>query len=86
MQFLLESLMITFIGGFGGMSFSYILTETFKRIPVESDVLEFMGKPTISLEIGIIVISILGVMGVLSGIFPALKASSVSPVESLRYE
>ncbi len=86
MQFLLESLMITFIGGFGGMSFSYILTESFKRMPIESDVLEFMGRPTISLEIGIIVISILGVMGVMSGIFPALKASSVSPVESLRYE
>ncbi len=86
MQFLLEALMITFIGGFGGMSFSYILTETFKRIPIESDVLEFMGRPTISLEIGIIVISILGVMGVISGLFPAIKASSVSPVESLRYE
>ena len=86
MQFLLESLMITFIGGFGGMSISYILTETFRRIPVESDVLEFMGKPTISLEIGLIVISILGVMGVISGLFPAIKASSVSPVESLRYE
>ena len=86
MQFLLESLMITFIGGFGGMSISYILTETFRRIPVESDVLEFMGKPTISLEIGLIVITILGVMGVISGLFPAIKASSVSPVESLRYE
>lgn len=86
MQFLLESLMITFIGGFGGMSFSYILTESFKRIPLENDVLDMMGRPTISLEIGIIVISILGVMGVMSGLFPAIKASSVSPVESLRYE
>ncbi len=86
MQFLLESLLITFIGGFGGMSFSYILTETFRRIPIESDVLDMMGRPTISLDIGIIVITILGIMGVMSGIFPAMKASSVSPVESLRYE
>jgi putative ABC transport system permease protein len=85
-QFLVEALIITFFGGLGGMSISYILTESFKRIPVQSDVLDFMGRPTISLEIGLVVIAILGIMGVLSGFFPALKAASVSPVESLRYE
>ena len=85
-QFLVEALIITFFGGLGGMSVSYILTEAFKRIPIKSDVLDFMGRPTISLEIGLIVIAILGVMGILSGFFPALKAASVSPVESLRYE
>jgi len=86
MQFLIEALMITFLGGFGGMSISYILTEAFKRIPLESDVIQFMGRPTISLEIGIIVIAILGVMGIVSGLFPAMRAASVNPVESLRYE
>ncbi|UCG61268.1 MAG: ABC transporter permease [Candidatus Zixiibacteriota bacterium] len=85
-QFLIEALIITFFGGFGGMSISYIMTEAFKRVPIESDVLEMMGRPTISLEIGIIVIVILGVMGILSGLFPAMKAASVNPVESLRYE
>ncbi len=85
-QFLIEALIITFFGGFGGMSISYVMTEAFKRVPIESDVLEMMGRPTISLEIGIIVIVILGVMGILSGLFPAMKAASVNPVESLRYE
>ncbi len=85
-QFLIEALLITFIGGFGGMSISYVLTEGFKRIPIESDVLDFMGRPTISWEIGLVVITILGIMGILSGLFPAMKASSVNPVESLRYE
>jgi putative ABC transport system permease protein len=85
-QFLLEALGITFFGGFFGMSITYIATEGFKRIPIESDVLDFMGRPTVSLEIGIIVILILGVMGLLAGLFPAIRAASVNPVEALRYE
>ncbi len=85
-QFLLEALLITFFGGAGGMAVSYVLTEGFKRVPIESDVLNFLGRPTISFEIGLIVVVILGVMGILSGLFPAMKAASVNPVESLRYE
>ena len=85
-QFLIEALLITFVGGFLGMSISYILTEAFKRAPIESQVLDFMGRPTISIEVGLIVVAILGVMGLLSGFFPALRASSIRPVESLRYE
>ena len=85
-QFLVEALIITFAGGLAGMAFSYIVTEAFKRLPMQSDILDFMGRPTISFEIGAVVIIILGVMGLVSGFFPALKASSVKPVESLRYE
>lgn len=85
-QFLLEAFLITFLGGGVGMAISYILTEGFKRIPIHSTVLDFMGRPTINLEIGFVVVLILGIMGLLSGFFPALKASSVTPVESLRYE
>ncbi len=85
-QFLLEALLITFGGGVLGMAISYILTEGFKRIPIESDVLNMMGRPTISIEIGLLVIAILSIMGVVAGLFPAMRASSVNPVESLRYE
>ena len=85
-QFLLEAVLITFTGGFLGMFISVAATEAFKRVDIESEVLAFMGRPTISLEIGFVVVAILGVMGIMAGLFPAMKAASVSPVESLRYE
>lgn len=85
-QFLIEALIITFGGGIGGILISYIMTEGFERIPIQSDVLDFMGRPVISTEIGVVVVIILGTVGLLAGLFPALRAASVSPVESLRYE
>ena len=79
-------MIITFGGGVGGILVSYVMTEGFKRVPIESDVLDFMGRPTISTEIGITVVVILGLVGIVAGLFPAMRAASVSPVESLRYE
>ncbi len=85
-QFLVEAMIITVIGGFGGMFISYLGTEAFKRVPIKSEIFDWLGRPTISFQIGLVVVLILGVMGVLSGLFPALKASKVNPVDSLRYE
>jgi putative ABC transport system permease protein len=85
-QFIIEALGITFLGGLLGMAVAFIMTEMYKMVPMESEALAFWGKPTVSLEIGIIVTVILGILGFLAGFFPALKAASVNPTEALRYE
>lgn len=86
MQFVVEALGITFLGGLLGMTVAYTSTEIFKRIPIESEILDMMGRPTVSLEIGILVTLILGILGFLAGLFPAMKAASINPTEALRYE
>jgi putative ABC transport system permease protein len=86
LQFIIEALGITFLGGMLGMAVAYILTETFRAIPMQWDVLDLMGRPTVSLEIGITVTVILGILGFFAGLFPALRAASINPTEALRYE
>ena len=86
MQFIIEALGITFTGGLVGMAGAFFLTEIFKRIPIESEVLSFMGRPSVSMEIGFMVTIILAMLGFLAGLFPAMKAASINPNEALRYE
>ncbi len=86
LQFITEALFITFMGGGIGIALIYSATEAFKMIPLDIPVLDIMGRPTVSLVDGLIVTLILGTMGVVAGYFPSRKASSVNPVDSLRYE
>jgi len=85
-QFILEALWITLFGGALGIAIGYVITEAFKMVEIQSEAVNFLGKPAVSLEIGLVVTLILGIIGFLSGLFPAMKASSVDPVKSLRYE
>lgn len=86
LQFMSESTLISFIGGAGGLLFSFVVTKILKQIPIQNEGLLFLGKPTISWEIGFITALILGIIGIASGYFPAKKAANLNPVECLRYE
>jgi putative ABC transport system permease protein len=84
-QFLLESLLLSAIGGILGLFFSFSLVSLCSFIP-ETGIFEFIGKPTLSAEIPIISVIILLVISLFSGYFPAKKAANLKPVECLRYE
>jgi putative ABC transport system permease protein len=85
-QFLLEALIITVLGGVLGVLACIVIVKIWGAIPMEADWAQWLGKPVISLEIAVVTSLILGIIGMLAGIFPSRRAASVNPVESLRYE
>jgi putative ABC transport system permease protein len=85
--FVLEALVYTLLGGAIGIILSTLLITAATFIPTEGNqVLEFLGKPTLSPQIGIATSLILGLIGLLAGYFPARRAASVDPAATLRYE
>ena len=85
-QFIFEALLLAFIGGAIGMLFSYGIVSIVRMLPAEDGPMQFLGRPILSLTTMLATTAVLGTIGLLAGFFPARKAASVDPVESLRYE
>jgi len=91
LQFISEAIVITFLGGLLGIAFSYFLVHV---IPPRPFLAEMMDDPTgqtdihllLSANVAAVATSILMTIGLLSGLWPALRAAQMDPIESLRYE
>jgi putative ABC transport system permease protein len=86
-QFIFEALLIAFIGGTIGLLFSWGVVAAVRMLPADADgPMQFLGRPILNPFIMLMTAAILGTIGFLAGFFPARRAASVDPVESLRYE
>jgi putative ABC transport system permease protein len=86
LQFVGEALFIAFLGGAIGILISWAIISGVRLIPSEEGAMQFLGKPILSASTMFLTAGILAFIGLLAGFFPARKAASVDPVESLRYE
>ncbi|MBN2010822.1 ABC transporter permease [candidate division KSB1 bacterium] len=77
-QFLVESIMVTMVGGIIGILIGFGLS----KLIASSTFLKASISP-VSIMIGL---AFIGIVGISFGIFPARKAARLDPIEALRYE
>jgi putative ABC transport system permease protein len=89
-QFLAEALTISFVGGLLGVILAYAVSLSVGRLTLYSAMAQHAEGGDIRLVLDpltlLIATAILGLVGLASGMLPAIRASRLDPIEALRYE
>jgi len=78
LQFLFEAITLTVIGGIIGVIIGYLGSVAIAKVGNWS--------PTVPIYGILLAVGVSGLFGLVFGIYPANKASKLSPIEALRYE
>jgi putative ABC transport system permease protein len=78
-QFLIEAVTLTGMGGLLGILIGWGITEVVRRISPQ--VLVLITAPTVVMAVGVSI-----AVGVVFGLYPAMRAARLHPIEALRYE
>jgi putative ABC transport system permease protein len=81
-QFFLECLMITILAGGAGLGIGLGLIRVLHNVKLPDG----FAAPVLSIQTMVISVTLIGLVTVLSGTYPAFRAARVNPIEALRYE
>ncbi len=80
-QFLIEAVALTGAGGVLGILVGWATTLAIKTLPQASQVFFDITTGTVVLAVGVSI-----VVGVVFGLYPAMRAATLRPIQALRYE
>ena len=80
-QFLIESIALTGVGGILGIVLGWAISRVVERL-AESQGLQLLVTPgTVSIAVGVSI-----AIGIVFGLYPAMRAARLHPIQALRYE
>jgi putative ABC transport system permease protein len=79
-QFLIETLLLTIVGGAIGIGITWGLCMVFPKFGLT----EYVGTPTLSPLVASVTAGLLGTIGLLAGWFPAREAARLDPVVAMK--